>query len=168
VASRTLSGVPLSLLLKKIKKERFLLRKLLHAKKDVYSFEYMARCYSLIHEIENLSRNLEKCDCKARICKYSFFLCIPCVLARPEKGLRENFLYAPIYSSLRILHLLALIPALLCNLLIISLIRTRKFKLVLSQSPDHVHHILIIASILFKLIFPNSKFDRSVHPSPKN
>jgi len=99
VASRTLSGVPLSLLLKKIKKQRFLTRELLYTHKDEYSYEHLAKCYSLIHEIENLLSNLERCDHKARIYK-SVFQCIP-AFSRVARKACENC-YAPIDSSLRI------------------------------------------------------------------
>lgn len=72
VGSRTLSGIPLSLLLEKIKKERSLTRELLHIHKDKHSREYLAKCYVLLNEIEDLIRNLERSDDKARIYEYSF------------------------------------------------------------------------------------------------
>jgi len=67
VGSRTLSGIPLSLLLEKIKKERSLTRELLHIHKTKYSHEYLTKCYVLLNEIEDLLRNLERADNKARI-----------------------------------------------------------------------------------------------------
>lgn len=67
MASRTLAGVPLSLLLKKIKKERSLTRELLNIHENEYSHEHVAKCYTLLSEIEDLLSNLEKCDDKARI-----------------------------------------------------------------------------------------------------
>jgi len=67
VGSRTLSGIPLSLLLEKIKKESSLIKELLHIHKIKYSHEYLAKCYILLNEIEDLLRNLERADNKARI-----------------------------------------------------------------------------------------------------
>lgn len=67
VGSRTLSGIPLSLLLEKIKREKSLTRELLHTHKTKYSREYLAKCYVLLNETEDLLCNLEKSDDKARI-----------------------------------------------------------------------------------------------------
>ncbi|KYN13545.1 hypothetical protein ALC57_14251 [Trachymyrmex cornetzi] len=67
VGSRTLSGIPLSLLLEKIKREKSLTRELLHTHETKYSREYLAKCYVLLNETENLLCNLEKSDDKARI-----------------------------------------------------------------------------------------------------
>ncbi|XP_028049502.1 uncharacterized protein LOC105837830 isoform X2 [Monomorium pharaonis] len=64
MGSRTLSGIPLSLLLEKIKKEKSLTRELLHIRETTYSHEYLARCYVLINEIEDLLRDLERSDDK--------------------------------------------------------------------------------------------------------
>jgi hypothetical protein len=72
VGSRTLSGIPLSLLLEKIKKEISLTKELLHIRETAYSREYLAKCYVLINEIEDLLRNLERSDDKARIYEYRF------------------------------------------------------------------------------------------------
>jgi len=70
MASRTQSGVPLSLLLKKIKKERSLTRESLHVHEGEYSREQLVKCYVLLNEIDDLINNLERCDDKARIYKY--------------------------------------------------------------------------------------------------
>jgi len=72
MASRTQSGVPLSLLLKKIKKERSLTRESLHVHEGEYNREQLAKCYILLNEIDDLVNNLERCDDKARIYKYCF------------------------------------------------------------------------------------------------
>ncbi|XP_011876462.1 PREDICTED: uncharacterized protein LOC105566786 [Vollenhovia emeryi] len=64
VGSRSLSGTPLSELLKKIKRERSLTRELLHVREAEYSREYLAKCYVLLNEIEELIRNLERSDDK--------------------------------------------------------------------------------------------------------
>ncbi|XP_018398129.1 PREDICTED: uncharacterized protein LOC108776114 [Cyphomyrmex costatus] len=66
VGSRTLSGIPLSLLLKKIKKETSLTRKLLHTCVTKYSHEYLSKCYVLLNETEDLLCKLEKSDDKLR------------------------------------------------------------------------------------------------------
>ncbi|XP_018371476.1 PREDICTED: uncharacterized protein LOC108766585 [Trachymyrmex cornetzi] len=66
VGSRTLSGIPLSLLLEKIKREKSLTRELLHTHETKYSREYLAKCYVLLNETENLLCNLEKSDDKLR------------------------------------------------------------------------------------------------------
>jgi len=67
VGSRTLSGIPLALLLEKIKREKSLTRELLHTHETKYSREYLAKCYVLLNETEDLLCNLEKSDDKARI-----------------------------------------------------------------------------------------------------
>lgn len=72
VGSRTLSGIPLSLLLEKIKKERSLTKELLHIREPKCSREYLAKCYILLNAIEDLIRNLERSDDKARIYEYHF------------------------------------------------------------------------------------------------
>lgn len=72
MGSRTQSGIPLSLLLEKIKKERSLTRELLHVREPKYSREYLAKCYVLFNEIEDLIHNLERSDDKARIYEYNF------------------------------------------------------------------------------------------------
>ncbi|KYN30699.1 hypothetical protein ALC56_14997 [Trachymyrmex septentrionalis] len=54
VGSRTLSGIPLSLLLKKIKREKSLTRELLYIHETKYSREYLAKCYVLLNETEDL------------------------------------------------------------------------------------------------------------------
>ncbi|XP_072760322.1 uncharacterized protein [Anoplolepis gracilipes] len=68
MASRTLSGVPLSLLLERIKKERSLARESLHIYENKYDNEYgrehLAKCYTLLNEIEDLLKNFERCDDK--------------------------------------------------------------------------------------------------------
>lgn len=72
MASRTLSGVPLSLLLEKIKKESSLAKELLNIHEHEYSREHIVKCYALLDEIEDLLSNLKRCDRKARIYKYCF------------------------------------------------------------------------------------------------
>lgn len=72
VGSRTLSGIPLSLLLEKIKKERSLTKELLHLHESKYNREYLTKCYVLLNEIEDLIRNLERSDDKARIYDFHF------------------------------------------------------------------------------------------------
>lgn len=72
VGSRTLSGIPLSLLLEKIKRERALTTELLHIHEPKYNREYLMKCYVLLNEIEDLIRNLERSDDKARIYEYRF------------------------------------------------------------------------------------------------
>lgn len=72
MASRTLSRVPLSLLLEKIKKEKFLTEKSLHIHGDEYNHEHRAKCYALLNEIEDLLSNLKRCDDKAWTYKYYF------------------------------------------------------------------------------------------------
>lgn len=67
VGSRTLSGIPLSLLLDKIKKEKSLIRELLHTHESKYSCEYLAKCHVLLNETEDLLCNLKNSDDKARI-----------------------------------------------------------------------------------------------------
>lgn len=72
MGSRVQSGVPLSLLLDKIKKEKFLTKESLRIYESKYvadSCEQLARCYTLLNEIENLLSNLERCDDKA--CTYA-------------------------------------------------------------------------------------------------
>ncbi|KAL6441916.1 hypothetical protein ACFW04_002355 [Cataglyphis niger] len=64
MASRTLSRVPLSLLLKRIKKEKSLARESLHFYENGYDYENLAKCYALLNEIEDLLSDLEKCDDK--------------------------------------------------------------------------------------------------------
>ncbi|XP_011635883.1 uncharacterized protein LOC105426377 [Pogonomyrmex barbatus] len=64
VGSRTLSGIPLSVLLEKIKKERSLTWELLRTHKNEYSREYLAKCHALLNEIDDLIRNLERSDDK--------------------------------------------------------------------------------------------------------
>lgn len=71
MASRTQSGVPLALLLKRIKKERaFLTQKSLQVYESEHSREELAKCYVLLNEVDDLINNLERCDDKARIYKY--------------------------------------------------------------------------------------------------
>ncbi|XP_012058540.1 PREDICTED: uncharacterized protein LOC105621684 [Atta cephalotes] len=66
VGSRTLSGIPLALLLEKIKREKSLTRELLYTHETKYSREYLAKCYVLLNETEDLLCNLEKSDDKLR------------------------------------------------------------------------------------------------------
>ncbi|XP_018317213.1 uncharacterized protein [Mycetomoellerius zeteki] len=66
VGSRTLSGIPLSLLLDKIKKEKSLIRELLHTHESKYSCEYLAKCHVLLNETEDLLCNLKNSDDKLR------------------------------------------------------------------------------------------------------
>ncbi|XP_006558641.1 uncharacterized protein LOC102680338 [Apis dorsata] len=61
MASRTLHGVPLSLLLDKIKKEIFLLKQICES---AYDHEYILKGYKLINESEELINILKKCDSK--------------------------------------------------------------------------------------------------------
>lgn len=72
MASRTLPGVPLSLLLEKIKKESSLTKVSLNIREEEYSREHIVKCCALLGEIEDLSSNLKRCDHKARIYKYCF------------------------------------------------------------------------------------------------
>ncbi|GAB1869027.1 hypothetical protein CAJAP_10106 [Camponotus japonicus] len=64
MASRTLSGISLSLLLERIKKEKSLTRESLHIYENGYDREHLAKCYALLNEIEDLLSNLERCDDK--------------------------------------------------------------------------------------------------------
>ncbi|XP_076663066.1 uncharacterized protein LOC143366117 [Andrena cerasifolii] len=64
MASRTLHGVPLSLLLDKIKKEVILLKVSLQVHESTYDRECTLQGYKLINEIEGLISSLEKCDNK--------------------------------------------------------------------------------------------------------
>ncbi|XP_076169976.1 uncharacterized protein LOC143148020 [Ptiloglossa arizonensis] len=64
MASRTLHGVPLSLLLDKMKKEVILLRISLQVYESGYDQKYMLKGYKLITKIEELINSLEKCDSK--------------------------------------------------------------------------------------------------------
>ncbi|XP_032664971.1 uncharacterized protein LOC116841300 [Odontomachus brunneus] len=64
MASRKLSGVPLSLLLEKIKKESSLAKELLNTHEHGYSREHIVKCYALLDEIEDLLSNLKRCDHK--------------------------------------------------------------------------------------------------------
>lgn len=63
MASRTLHGVPLSLLLDKIKKEIFLLKQICES---AYDHEYILKGYKLINESEELINILKKCDSKVK------------------------------------------------------------------------------------------------------
>ncbi|EZA49591.1 hypothetical protein X777_12136 [Ooceraea biroi] len=74
MASRTQSGVPLSLLLKKIKKEKSLTRESLHVHEGEYSREQLVKCYVLLDEIDDLINSLERCDDKAPVLKLTPFL----------------------------------------------------------------------------------------------
>lgn len=67
MASRTLSGIPLSVLFERIQKEKCLTKESLHIYEGEYDRENLAKCYALLDEIEDLSTNLERCDDKARI-----------------------------------------------------------------------------------------------------
>lgn len=71
MASRTLHGVPLSLLLDKMKKEVILLRISLQVYESGYDQKYMLKGYKLITKIEELINSLEKCDSK--VTKLSFY-----------------------------------------------------------------------------------------------
>ncbi|XP_017761733.1 PREDICTED: uncharacterized protein LOC108551899 [Eufriesea mexicana] len=64
MASRTLHGVPLSLLLDKIKKEIILLKVSLQIYESIYNQEYILKGYKLITESEELISSLGKCDNK--------------------------------------------------------------------------------------------------------
>ncbi|XP_078033995.1 uncharacterized protein LOC144468420 [Augochlora pura] len=64
MASRTLHGVPLSLLLDKVKKEVILLKVCLQAHDPSYNHGHALEGYKLIKEVEKLLNNLEKCDYK--------------------------------------------------------------------------------------------------------
>lgn len=66
MASRTLQGVPLSLLLDKIKKEVTLLKVSLQIYDSAYDREYVLKGYKLITESEELKNNLEECDSKVQ------------------------------------------------------------------------------------------------------
>lgn len=67
MASHTVTGAPLSLLYEKIQKEISLAKESLHIYKDEYDHENLAKCYTLLDEIDNLLIKLERCDDKARI-----------------------------------------------------------------------------------------------------
>ncbi|XP_076658396.1 uncharacterized protein LOC143362272 [Halictus rubicundus] len=64
MASRTLKGVPLSLLLDKVKKEVILLKVCLQANDISYNHEHALEGCKLIMEVERLLNSLEKCDYK--------------------------------------------------------------------------------------------------------
>ncbi|CAL7935299.1 unnamed protein product [Xylocopa violacea] len=64
MASRTLHGIPLSLLVNKIKKDVILSKISLQACESRYDQEYVVKGYSLITESEELISSLEKCDGK--------------------------------------------------------------------------------------------------------
>ncbi|XP_031846295.1 uncharacterized protein LOC116432923 [Nomia melanderi] len=64
MASRTLHGVPLSLLLDKMKKEIILLKVCLKTHDPSYNHKYVLEGCKLIIEIEKLINSLEKCDYK--------------------------------------------------------------------------------------------------------
>ncbi|XP_015434295.1 PREDICTED: uncharacterized protein LOC107190078 [Dufourea novaeangliae] len=64
MASRTLHGVPLSLLLDKVKKEVVLLKLCLQAHDLPCNQEYKLKGYELITEVEELINSLVKCDYK--------------------------------------------------------------------------------------------------------
>ncbi|XP_046141932.1 uncharacterized protein LOC114872347 [Osmia bicornis bicornis] len=64
MASRTLHGVPLSVILDKVKKEIILLKKSLKINQSIYKKEYIRKGYQLITESEELIHSLEKCDSK--------------------------------------------------------------------------------------------------------
>ena len=66
MASRTLHGVPLSLLLDKIKKEVILLKVSLQVHESINNRECTLKGYKLINEIEGLISSLEKCDNKVK------------------------------------------------------------------------------------------------------
>lgn len=66
MASRTLHGVPLSVILDKVKKEIILLKKSLKINQSIYNKEYIRKGYQLITESEELIRSLEKCDSKVK------------------------------------------------------------------------------------------------------
>lgn len=66
MASKTLHGVPLSLLLDKVKKEVILLKVSLQVHESVYDQENVLKGYKLITEIEELISSLEKCDKKVK------------------------------------------------------------------------------------------------------
>ncbi|XP_014485887.1 PREDICTED: uncharacterized protein LOC106750219 [Dinoponera quadriceps] len=66
MASRTLSGVPLSLLLARIKKECSLTKDSLNIHEAEYSREHVIKCCALLKEIEDLLGNLKRCDYKLR------------------------------------------------------------------------------------------------------
>ncbi|EFN76139.1 hypothetical protein EAI_08717 [Harpegnathos saltator] len=67
MASHTLSGVPLSLLIEKIKKESSRTKELLDTREDAYTSREYTECCALLDEIEDLLSNLKRCDHKARI-----------------------------------------------------------------------------------------------------
>ncbi|XP_012144009.1 uncharacterized protein LOC105662889 [Megachile rotundata] len=64
MASRMLHGVPLSLILDKVKKEIILLKLSLNINESIHSQEYILKGYKLIAESEELICSLEKCDSK--------------------------------------------------------------------------------------------------------
>lgn len=70
----------MSLLLERIKKERSLARESLHIYENKYDNEYgrehLAKCYTLLNEIEDLLKNFERCDDKARIYNNAVFKCL--------------------------------------------------------------------------------------------
>ncbi|XP_024940809.1 uncharacterized protein LOC107267716 isoform X2 [Cephus cinctus] len=78
VASRTISGTPLSLLLEKIRKEANAVRVSLQIGEVIYDQEYVSKGYSIFEEISNLLRSLERCDEKIQqylaICKITPYL----------------------------------------------------------------------------------------------
>lgn len=66
MASRTLHGVPLSLLLDKIKKEVILLKVSLQVHESAYNRECTLKGHKLINQIEGLINSLEKYDNKVK------------------------------------------------------------------------------------------------------
>ncbi|KAK1125275.1 hypothetical protein K0M31_005649 [Melipona bicolor] len=64
MASRTLHGVPLSVVLDRIKKEIILFKVSLQFYESTYDQEYISKGYKLITESEELISSLEKCDSK--------------------------------------------------------------------------------------------------------
>ncbi|XP_011152020.1 uncharacterized protein LOC105190789 [Harpegnathos saltator] len=64
MASHTLSGVPLSLLIEKIKKESSRTKELLDTREDAYTSREYTECCALLDEIEDLLSNLKRCDHK--------------------------------------------------------------------------------------------------------
>ena len=68
MASRTLHGVPLSIVLDRIKKEIILFKLSLQFYESTYDQEYILKGYKLITESEELISSLEKCDSKVKTC----------------------------------------------------------------------------------------------------
>lgn len=67
MGSGTLHGVPLSIILNKIKKEIILFKVSLQRHESIYDQEYILKGYKLITKSEKFISSLQKCDSKVKL-----------------------------------------------------------------------------------------------------